>query len=229
MVALAPPLRGGLVVTSPYGWRTRAGIRELHTGTDFRAPFGTPVYAAAAGVARRALNGGGGYGIVIDHGDGTSTEYWHLSARSIGSQPVQVAQGQRIGSSGASGIVTGPHLHFEVKYGGRTVDPMTALGGGTGNPTPLPGERRIAIEGRPNPVDKNPDGSCPPGYEKHWDDLSERCWLVDEPTPNFGPWDVAADLPGWMAEEGLKVLLNVAVVGGALLVGWGGLKKVIGG
>lgn len=160
---LGPPLRGPLTVTSPYGWRSVLGVRDFHTGVDFAARTGTPVYAAAGGTARRVGNFGGGKGIAIDHGGGTATEYWHLSSQAIsGTMPVRA--GQLIGWAGASGArITGAHLHFEVKVGGQHVDPSRYIG--VGNPNA--GFADAAVVGA-NPAGTNPGdavfGRAPIGY-----------------------------------------------------------------
>lgn len=107
-----------------------------HSGQDISNPIGTHLYAAASGtVVRRGvavLPSRTGNGIVIDHGGGTHTYYGHLSAFRV-NQGAKVSAGQLIGIMGATGNVTGPHLHFETHSGGigAAVDPvpfMTARG-----------------------------------------------------------------------------------------------------
>jgi murein DD-endopeptidase MepM/ murein hydrolase activator NlpD len=117
-----------------------AGTYDGHKGTDFRAPVGTPVFAAAAGGIFKSVNGcptygywgsacGDGYGnqVRIDHegsetdGIGWITIYGHLQAWSA-SYPSSVLCGARIGLSGSSGNSTGPHLHFEVRKSGYPYD-----------------------------------------------------------------------------------------------------------
>ena len=101
---------------------------NTHTGLDFAAPTGTPVMAVANATVRE-VGWAGPYGnrIVLVHKDGTETWYCHLS--SIQVSPGQtVVGGQRIGLVGATGNVTGPHLHLEVRPGaGDPVDPYAAL------------------------------------------------------------------------------------------------------
>jgi len=94
---------------------------------DFGAPVGTSVYAAAAGIVV-ATGTGRGYGnrVIIDHGGGVMTVYAHLSGFSC-SPGQQVSRGQRIASSGNTGLSTGPHLHFEVRINGRPVNPLGRL------------------------------------------------------------------------------------------------------
>lgn len=129
-VALARSLAGFIwpargVFTSGFGIRRHPifRIRRMHTGQDIAAPYGTPVQAAADG---RVIYTGwfGGYGkiVVIDHGDGLSTLYAHLSA--ILTRPgADVRRGHVVGRIGSTGYSTGPHVHFEVRVQGRPIDP----------------------------------------------------------------------------------------------------------
>jgi murein DD-endopeptidase MepM/ murein hydrolase activator NlpD len=95
-----------------------------HQGVDVGAPTGQPVVAAAAGVVAHAgPRGGYGITVIIDHGAGLSTLYAHLSALDV-RQGQSVNQAQLIGRAGSTGQSTGPHLHFEVRDGGRPQDPM---------------------------------------------------------------------------------------------------------
>ena len=100
-----------------------------HTGQDFSATAGTPVLAAAAGIVIFTGNGGP-YGNLtqIQHPDGVQTWYAHQTEfrTKVGDK---VRPGQVIGSVGATGNTTGPHLHFEVRVGGAMADPRTWLGG----------------------------------------------------------------------------------------------------
>ena len=101
--------------------------RELpHTGTDYVAALGTPVHATADGsVSEAGERGGYGLMVEIQHPNGYTTRYAHLSAISVqAGAPVQ--QGDLIGFSGMTGLVTGPHLHYEVRRQGRPVDPEGA-------------------------------------------------------------------------------------------------------
>lgn len=133
---IAPPGAGGMQwplsgpITSPFGYRLNpfgGGNTEFHPGIDIAVPVGTTVAAAAAG---RVIIAGwvSGYGtyIAIDHGDGISTGYGHLSEMFVGvGQDVQ--RGQAIGASGNTGRSTGPHLIFEVRRNGSPVDPNPFL------------------------------------------------------------------------------------------------------
>jgi murein DD-endopeptidase MepM/ murein hydrolase activator NlpD len=101
--------------------------RSPHTGYDWAAPVGTPVLAANAGrVALVAEHFFAGRNIVLDHGLGLFTFYYHLDETRVGpGEPV--AAGQVIGAVGATGRVTGPHLHFAVVLAGARVDPESLL------------------------------------------------------------------------------------------------------
>ncbi len=99
--------------------------RRMHTGMDFTAKIGTPVYATGNGVVEEIENSGWGYGksIVINHGYGYKTRYAHLSAFKI-AKGAKVIRGQLIGLVGNTGKSTGAHLHYEVEKGGEKVNPI---------------------------------------------------------------------------------------------------------
>ncbi|MEU2426863.1 transglycosylase family protein [Streptomyces sp. NPDC007851] len=107
--------------------------KGYHTGVDFLAPTGSSVRAVEAGqVVTAGWGGSYGYQVVIRHADGRYTQYGHLSAISVRAGQ-SVSTGQRIGRSGATGNVTGPHLHFEVRTGpgfGSDIDPLAYLRAG---------------------------------------------------------------------------------------------------
>lgn len=115
----------GFVVGTPFGarstlWscnRNSAG-QGIHTGVDFPAPVGTPVVAARPGVARYVSHGSafGYHQLAVENADGTEDFYAHMTGRMVG-DGAQVKAGQRVGSVGAEGNVTGPHLHFEKHSG----------------------------------------------------------------------------------------------------------------
>ncbi len=124
---LARPVGGP--VTSPFGMRVHpvTGVRKLHDGTDFAAPCGTPVAAAASGtVVLRESHPAYGLRIVLEHEDGTRTGYTHLSSHAVASGE-RVATGDVVGHVGTTGLSTGCHLHFMVERDGRPVDPMSLL------------------------------------------------------------------------------------------------------
>lgn len=120
-------------VTSPYGMRRHplTGVWKLHDGTDFGAPCGSPITAAASGtVVSVSSTSAWGNRLVIDHGTGSSgrlvTAYNHALGYAVGVGD-RVAAGQRIGAVGSTGLTTGCHLHVQVWVDGRLVDPMTVL------------------------------------------------------------------------------------------------------
>ena len=108
-----------------YGMRLHPIVHaeRIHEGIDFAAPVGTHVYATANGYIKSACNDTGyGLHVYIDHGNGYRTLYAHLS--SINVNPKQrIFRGQLIGTVGNSGHSTGPHLHYEVHYRGKKVNP----------------------------------------------------------------------------------------------------------
>jgi len=127
-VLTSTPL-GGNEESSGFGWRDDPirHTRRFHSGTDFRADPGTPVFAAGTGVVVFAgRQGGYGNCVYVDHGGGVVTLYAHLR-RIETKKDAAVAAGDRIGQVGSTGRTTGPHLHFEVRLEGRPVSPITAM------------------------------------------------------------------------------------------------------
>jgi murein DD-endopeptidase MepM/ murein hydrolase activator NlpD len=117
------------MVTSPFGWRYHPILHtnELHTGVDWAAPMGTPIFAAGTGTIEEiGLKGGYGKYVRIRHANGYETAYGHMTAfaRSldVGSK---VRQGQVIGFVGSTGLSTGTHVHYEILINDRFVNPMT--------------------------------------------------------------------------------------------------------
>ncbi|WP_415853638.1 peptidoglycan DD-metalloendopeptidase family protein [Sinomonas sp. G460-2] len=137
---LRHPFSYDIPITSGFGWRaTPPGTIDffgtggyMHTGVDFGAPCGTPVYAAAAGTVTVGgwTTGGGGWTVMISHGviqgNSLTTVYYHNSSVVV-SAGQSVAQGQLIAYSGSTGNSTGCHAHFETWLNGKAVDPMTLL------------------------------------------------------------------------------------------------------
>ncbi|MFI2431860.1 peptidoglycan DD-metalloendopeptidase family protein [Streptomyces sp. NPDC018693] len=142
-------------VNAPFG--TRFGVAGSmwssghHTGLDFPAPTGTPIFAVAPGTVALSRSGGPyGNHILINHGGGLASLYAHMS-RMNASVGQAVTRGQTIGAVGATGNVTGPHLHFEARRNGTPIDPMpflydsggylppgmTLVANGTGRPEPV--------------------------------------------------------------------------------------------
>ena len=121
------PMATGLM-RSGYGWRRHPilGYAKMHTGVDWAAPRGTPIYASGNGiVAVAGWESGYGKYVRIRHTNGYETSYAHMSAFARGIQPgTRVRQGQIIGYVGSTGLSTGPHLHYEIMVNNRFVDPM---------------------------------------------------------------------------------------------------------
>lgn len=118
----------GAKMTSGFGVRTHpiSGQRKMHTGQDLAVPVGTPVKAMAAGkVVFAGKKGGYGNHVIVDHGNGNVTSYSHLNEIDV-KVGQTVGQGAVVAKSGATGNVTGPHLHVEVSHGGRKIDPAKA-------------------------------------------------------------------------------------------------------
>jgi len=130
VVAVAPafvlPVHG-YYLSARFGERGSRWGGGWHTGLDFVVPSGTPVHVVAAGrVAEAGWAGPYGRSVVVTHADGTQTRYAHLS--SIGVEVGErVAVGATLGRSGATGNVTGAHLHLEVLVGGTPIDPFAWL------------------------------------------------------------------------------------------------------
>jgi murein DD-endopeptidase MepM/ murein hydrolase activator NlpD len=122
----ASPLKSSFRFSSPYGYRRdpKTGGRRMHSGTDFAAGMGTPIYATAEGVVTHA-GWSSGYGrlVKIQHEFGVETRYAHQSKLRV-KVGQRVSRGQRIGDMGTSGRSTGVHLHYEVRVGGKAVNPM---------------------------------------------------------------------------------------------------------
>jgi murein DD-endopeptidase MepM/ murein hydrolase activator NlpD len=133
------PLRSGVGMRSnPFG----GSSIEYHKGQDIAAPTGTPVNATADGVI--VIAGwvkGYGNGIYIDHGNGISTRYGHLSRIDVVVGQI-IKQGQHLGLVGSTGRSTGPHLHYEVRINGQPTNPLNYL------PPPPPAPLAHAAQGR---------------------------------------------------------------------------------
>jgi murein DD-endopeptidase MepM/ murein hydrolase activator NlpD len=102
----------------------------MHTGIDFRAPTGQPARATAGGtVISAGYNRGYGNMVEIDHGNGLTTRFAHLS-KVLVKKGQTIAKGDTVGQTGSTGRSTGPHLHYEVRVNGRAIDPMTFIRAG---------------------------------------------------------------------------------------------------
>lgn len=116
-------------ITSPFGTAREynGAVTSRHLGTDFSGAVGAPVLATNRGrVALVADFYLAGKVVYLDHGEGLISAYFHLS-QTVVKVGDYVQRGQRIGGVGQSGRVTGPHLHWVMRYGGVTVDPMSVL------------------------------------------------------------------------------------------------------
>ena len=115
-------------MTSPFGMRYHPILHyaRMHTGVDWAAPIGTPIFAAGNGtIIEAGWDGGYGRRVEIQHANGYVTTYNHMSGFGRGIvEGVHVVQGQTIGYLGDTGLATGPHLHYEVIINGSFVDPM---------------------------------------------------------------------------------------------------------
>jgi murein DD-endopeptidase MepM/ murein hydrolase activator NlpD len=132
LVPYRKPVIGEVEFSSGFGVRTDPflGRPAMHTGLDFRASMGDPVRATANGKVVAAGNQGG-YGrmVEIDHGNGLSTRYGHLSVIGVKIGD-EIKIGQVIGEVGSTGRSTGPHLHYETRIDGEAVDPQKFLRAG---------------------------------------------------------------------------------------------------
>jgi hypothetical protein len=116
-------------ITSPYGGAREYNgkVTSRHTGTDFAGAVGAPVVAPTRGVVALVADFYlAGKAVYIDHGAGLVTGYFHLSRADVVSGDT-VTMGQRIGAVGRSGRVTGPHLHWIMRYGTISLDPMSVM------------------------------------------------------------------------------------------------------
>ena len=121
------PVNDG-IMRSGFGSRRHPilGYTKMHTGVDWAAPMGTPIYASGNGMVEKAgWESGYGKYIRLKHNNGYETAYGHMTAFARGMEPgVKVRQGQVIGFVGSTGQSTGPHVHYEILVNSRFVDPM---------------------------------------------------------------------------------------------------------
>lgn len=119
----------GARITSKFGMRFHPVLHynKLHGGTDFAAPTGTPIFAAADGAIEfAAMKGANGNLTILRHDNGWATYYLHQNVFAPGiAAGTRVTQGQRIGDVGTTGRSTGPHLHYEVHIDGERIDPLS--------------------------------------------------------------------------------------------------------
>lgn len=118
------------VVSSAFGQIATLRLNRVHQGVDFKGPTGTAITASAAGQVviadNTSLHANYGNTVVVSHGDGWQTLYAHLDRIDVQAGE-QIKQGQMVGTMGATGKVTGPHLHFELLEHGHKRDPMAYL------------------------------------------------------------------------------------------------------
>lgn len=113
-------------LSSPFGFRVHPvlGYRKRHTGMDFACPPGNPIYVSGGGVVVKVAHDRGGYGnhVEVDHGFGYKTRYAHMSRIDV-KLGQRLERGDCLGLTGRSGLVSGPHLHYEVMYRKEYVNP----------------------------------------------------------------------------------------------------------
>jgi murein DD-endopeptidase MepM/ murein hydrolase activator NlpD len=199
-------------VNVPYG--TKFGVAGSmwssghHTGLDFPAAVGTAIKAVADGRVSQATSGGP-YGIhaMINHGGGLSSLYAHMS-QLLTSVGKSVHQGDVIGRVGATGNVTGPHLHLEARVNGRAVDPMAYLaGGGAGYGAQASGAAQNYAKGQ---LSRHGWGASQFGPLKTlWN--GESGWNYRARNPSSGAYGIPQALPASkMASAGSDWLTNYA-------------------
>lgn len=134
-------------VTSRFGMRHHPilGYSTRHNGTDFGAPYGTPVRATASGVVNgRGRDGGRGNYVTIRHANGFVSCYYHLSRFAGGLRVgLRVEQGQVVGTVGSTGLSTGPHLHYALLKNGRYLNPLQLQ---SPSLVPLPKEKIVEFQ-----------------------------------------------------------------------------------
>jgi murein DD-endopeptidase MepM/ murein hydrolase activator NlpD len=202
----APFLRANGSLISFWGRREEFLSYDGHTGWDYGSFPPDQVLAAAAGRVVFAGNSDDGCAtparaVIIDHGNGYRTLYWHLASLAV-STGDEVGQGEALGISGSSGCVTGPHLHFQVQYLGRDIDPFGWCGDG------------------PDPWAANAAGQ-----QSHWlwADMASPCAppppgmiVVDDSSPGFRAYGNWQDFtPGYGGSAHY-----IATQGGAGLQPW---------
>ncbi len=121
---------GANTITAKFGWRQHPikNKREFHPGVDLKAKMNTPIKSPASGVVRYSSSDKRGYGkmIIIEHSLGFQTRYAHLNKFNVQNGQF-VSKGEVIGYTGNTGLSTGPHLHYEVRFIGRILDPINFL------------------------------------------------------------------------------------------------------
>lgn len=120
-----------ITVTAKFGWRDHPILnrKEFHPGLDLRAKLGTPVYAPADGVVQFDGKGATGYGHLLEirHNFGFATRYAHLNKQKVVKAGQFVKKGDIVAYTGNSGLSTGPHLHYEIRFIQRPLNPMNFI------------------------------------------------------------------------------------------------------
>jgi murein DD-endopeptidase MepM/ murein hydrolase activator NlpD len=120
-------LAGDLRTTAPFGQRrsySGGPVSSYHSGHDYGADEGVPIYAPITGtVALAEPLQVRGHAVIIDHGLGVFTGFWHLSQIDVSAGQI-VGKGELVGLVGNTGLSTGPHLHWEMRVGNVPVDPL---------------------------------------------------------------------------------------------------------
>lgn len=127
MLPLGSPVRTRLRITSPFGVRSDPfnNTLTMHNGIDFGGKIGTPLYTTSAGkVVRAGKRGDYGLAVEVDHGLGFSTLYAHLSKINVKRGDI-LESGTKVGLAGSTGRSTGVHLHYELRYNNRPLNPYT--------------------------------------------------------------------------------------------------------
>ena len=125
MLPLGAPVKTKIRITSPFGVRSDPFLKTpaMHSGIDFGGQMGTPLYATAAGkVIQAGPRGDYGMAVEVDHGLGFSTLYAHLSKVNVSKGDV-IDEGTKVGLAGSTGRSTGAHLHYELRYNNRALNP----------------------------------------------------------------------------------------------------------
>ena len=121
------PTGGQGRISDHYGYRTHPVLhhRQMHAGLDFAMPVGTPIYATANGVVLSVgIQPGYGHMVEIRHNFGFGTRYGHLNGKYLVKQGDFVRKGDIIAYSGNSGLSTGPHLHYEIRFISKALNPI---------------------------------------------------------------------------------------------------------
>lgn len=232
---------------------TRFGVRAalgggVHTGVDFPVPTGTAVRSPWRGVVRRVWwDVGGGRMVAITHDDRTESRFAHLSRAVVRAGDV-VDAGELVAYSGATGtLVTGANLHYELHVDGAAVDPLPRLTGSAGNVAAPPWQM---LDGQPPAFPRDAGASCPAGYVAGTVNPRGAGWIPGSPwfgrptnpdgtvnacvRADYGPGDVTSlptddQLAGALLGPLVPVAANVGLIVAAVLVGWGGIRRILDG